>query len=99
MSIKKAYKITPAALNRRNIEKTSVKLAVSIFCESTRDALQFYASHQGHAEWKSTADFLSLIIKLWNVMNVKTSHKGEALTRLYNGSREIITRLEVGFPA
>ena len=54
-----------------------MKLAVSIFCESTRNVLQFYASHEGHAEWKSTADFLPLIIKLWNVVNVKTSHKGK----------------------
>ena len=72
MSLKKAHKLNP-----RNIKKTSVKLAVSIFCESTRNVLQFYASHEGHAEWKSTADFLPLIIKLWNVVNVKTSHKGK----------------------
>ena len=77
LSLKKAHKITPASLNPRNIEKTSVKLAVSIFCESTRDALQFYADHQDHPQWKTTADFISLVIKLWNVLNVKTSHKGK----------------------
>jgi len=76
MSLKKAHRLTPATLNPRNIEKTSVKLAVSVFSESTRDALKFYASHQGHSEWLSTAEFLSLVIKLWNVLNVKTSHKG-----------------------
>ena len=79
MSLKKAHRLTPAALNPRNIEKTSVKLAVSLFSESTRDrrdALQFYAN-QGHSEWLSTAEFLSLVIKLWNVLNVKTSHKGK----------------------
>jgi len=76
MSLKKAHRLTPAALNPRNIEKTSVKLAVSVFSESTRDALQFYAN-QGHSEWLSTAEFLSLVIKLWNVLNVKTSHKGK----------------------
>jgi len=77
MSLKKAHKLTPAALNPRSIEKTSVKLAVSVFCESTRDALQFYASHQAQPEWGSTAEFLSLVIKLWNILNVKTSHKGK----------------------
>jgi len=77
LSLKKAHKLGPATLNPRNIEKTSVKLAVSVFCESTRDALQFYASHQGRTEWQSTADFLSAVIKLWNVLNVKTSHKGK----------------------
>lgn len=77
MSLKKAHRLTPAALNPRNIEKTSVKLAVSVFSESTRDALQFYANHQGYSEWLSTAEFLSLVIKLCNVLNVKTSHKGK----------------------
>jgi len=77
LSLKKAHKITPASLNPRNIEKTSVKLAVSIFCESTRDALQFYSDHQGYPQWKTTADFISLVIKLWNILNVKTSHKGK----------------------
>ena len=77
MSLKKAHKITPASLNPRNIEKTSVKLAVSIFCESTRDALQFYANHHGHTQWNTTADSISFVIKLWNVLNVKTSHKGK----------------------
>ena len=77
MSLKKAHRLTPAALNPRSIEKTSVKLAVSVFCESTRDALQFYASHEDRPEWGSTAEFLSLVIKLWNILNVKTSHKGK----------------------
>jgi len=75
-SEKKAHRLTPATLNPRNIEKTSVKLAVSVFSESTRDALQFYANHQGHSACLSTAEILSLVIKLWNVLNVKTSHKG-----------------------
>ena len=41
------------------------------------NALQFYASHQARPEWGSTAEFLSLVIKLWNILNVKTSHKGK----------------------
>ena len=43
MSLKKAHKLNPSTLAPRSIEKTSVKLAMSVFCESTRDALQFYA--------------------------------------------------------
>ena len=38
-SLKKAHKLSPATLNPRSTEKTSVKLAMSVFCESTRDAL------------------------------------------------------------
>jgi hypothetical protein len=54
-----------------------VKLALSVFCESTRDALYFYAEHEGKTAWHGTADFISLIISLWNVMNVKTCSKGK----------------------
>ena len=77
MSLKKAHRLTPAALQPKSIEKTSVKLATSVFSESTRDALQFYASNENKQEWNGTADFISLIIKLWNVMNVKSRTKGK----------------------
>src|SRR6218665_1689874 len=48
-----------------------------IFSESTRDALRFYGAHDGKSSWNETADFLALIIKLWNIVNVKTSTKGK----------------------
>jgi len=70
-------RLTPAALQPKSIEKTSVKLATSVFSKSTRDALQFYASNENKQEWNGTADFISLIIKLWNVMNVKSRKKGK----------------------
>jgi len=77
MSLKKAHRLTPATLHPRSIEKTSVKLAVSVFCESTRDALQFYATHEDQSSWSATADFITLLLKLWNVPNVKTRTKGK----------------------
>lgn len=77
MSLKKAHKLNAACLYPKSIEKTSVKLATSVISESTRDALKYYSTHDANvASWSGTADFLSLIIKLWNVMNVKTSTKG-----------------------
>ena len=77
MSLKKAHRLSAASLNPKSIEKTSVKLATSVISESTRDALRYYALHDNKASWSGTADFLALIIKLWNVMNVKTSTKGK----------------------
>jgi hypothetical protein len=77
MSLKKAHKLRPAALHPKSIEKTSVKLAVSVFCESTRDALRFYSDHEGKNDWRGTADFVNLMVKLWNVLNVKTCCKGK----------------------
>jgi len=77
LPLKQAHKLTPAVLYPKNIEKTSVKLSIAVFCESTRDALNYYATHANKPEWSSTADFISLILKLWNVMNVKSSSKGK----------------------
>jgi len=77
MSLKKAHRLTPAALQPKSIEKTSVKLATSVFSESTRDALHFYAINENKSDWNGTADFISLVVKLWNVMNVKSRAKGK----------------------
>ena len=77
MSLKKAHMLRPAVLQPKSIEKTSVKLAVAVFCESTRDALRFYAEHEGKVHWTGTADFVNLVTKLWNVLNVKTCCKGK----------------------
>jgi len=45
--------------------------------KSTRDVLHFYAANDGKSSRASTADFLTLILKLWNVLNVKTRTKGK----------------------
>jgi len=44
----------------KNIEKTSVRLATSVFSESTRDALEFYANNEGKVEmvWNSGVHWL-----------------------------------------
>ena len=76
-ALKKAHKLTPSVLNPRSIEKTSVELATSLFSESTRDALRFYSIHNDEPEWNGTADFITVVLKLWNVMNVKSSVKGK----------------------
>jgi len=77
MSLRKAHRLTPATLAPKNIEKTSVRLAASVFSESTRDALEFYAKHEDKTQWMGTALFVRLIIKLWNLMNVKSRVKGK----------------------
>jgi len=60
MSLKKAHRLSPATLHPKSIEKTSVKLATSVFCESTRDALCYYAVNEGK-NWAGTADFITLM--------------------------------------
>ncbi|KAG1659406.1 THAP domain-containing protein 1 [Nymphon striatum] len=70
-----AHKLTTTCLNPISIEKTSVKLACAIFHESTRDALKFFTS-QMNKPWEGTHKFVSLILKLWNIINVKSTTKG-----------------------
>ena len=82
MSLKKAHRLTSATLAPKNMEKMSVRLAASVFTESTGDdALEFYAKfyaqHEAKTEWMGTALFIRLNIKLWNVMNVKSRVKGK----------------------
>lgn len=59
VTLKKAHCLKPCALQPKCIEKTSVKLAVSVFCESTRDALKFYSSNEGRTSWAGAADFIT----------------------------------------
>lgn len=70
MPLKKANKLSESVLNPKSIEKTSVELVISIFSESTHDASIFYAANEGKTEWTGTANFISLAIKQWNVMDV-----------------------------
>ena len=77
MALKKAYRLSPATLNTKSIEKTSVTLAASVFSESARDDLQFYSANEGQSSRAATAIFISLTLKLCNILNVKTGSKGK----------------------
>ena len=58
------------------IEKTNVKLADSLFHESTIEGLVYYSKH-GHPEFQSTASFLRIIRTWWNVCNVKSRYAAQ----------------------
>lgn len=75
MTLKKAYKLNPSVLQPKSIERTSVRLALNVFSESTRDALMYYSQHEDKL-WTETASFISYVIKLWNILNVKSPTKG-----------------------
>ena len=76
MSLRKAHKFSTSVLNPKSIERTSVKLSMAVFSESTLNALKFYAIHE-KKQWNQTADFIELIIKMWSVLNVKSTSKGK----------------------
>ncbi|KAG1654985.1 hypothetical protein GQR58_024759 [Nymphon striatum] len=63
--IKLGYKLTEKCLNPTSIEKSSVKLSMSVFNESTENALRFYSDHE-NKDWIGTATFISHFLKLWS---------------------------------
>lgn len=68
--LKMAYKLHASVLQPKSIEKTNVQLAVSVFHESTINALK-------HHQFIETASVLTLFLKLWNVLNVRTTTIGK----------------------
>jgi hypothetical protein len=74
--VKAAHKLTKATFNPTSIQKTSVKFAAAVFHESTQAALDLYSTSDEREDWKLTSKFIRLIVKVWNIINVKTPAKG-----------------------
>ena len=62
-------------MNPAAIEKCNVSLAVSVFHESTINALDQYSNQ--FPEFGTTASFLRIILSWWNRVNVKSRYIGE----------------------
>jgi hypothetical protein len=73
--IKQAHKITRKVLNPLPVERTNVSLADSFFHESTYCALESL-SDDANEDVIKTCNFLKLIRKWWNFVNVKTKGCG-----------------------
>ena len=74
--LKYAHKLNDKVLHPMPIEKTKVALADAFFHESTIDALDYF-SKNGHPEWKGTANFLRIIRRWWNIVNVKNKYAAQ----------------------
>lgn len=74
--LKLAPQLSKRHLYPSNLDKLSAKPALSVINEKTVNALNFYSDHIG-VNWKSTALFLSKVLKVWNIMNVKTPSVGK----------------------
>ena len=76
-----AYQLNDKCLNPQAIEKSKVSLAMGIFSESTRNAMQCnamrYYVDNGYPYWQETLNFLDLIAKWWSILNVKPPSKGK----------------------
>ena len=77
--VKIATKLNKSTFNPKNIQRTSVKLALSVFHETTEIGLKFY----NNPEWQGTIIFLQKIIKFWKILNVKSPNIGQNNRDLY----------------
>lgn len=66
-----AHKLALTVLNPKSTEKTSMKFASSIFHESTIAGLRNFGK-------TGTVQFLELVLRAWNIMNVRTPFVGQA---------------------
>ena len=69
--LRKAYKLSDKVLAPTTIEKTNVMLADSIFHESTINGLRHYGKKEEYKSFLQTAEFLSIIRKWFDTLNVK----------------------------
>jgi len=67
--VKFAHKLTDKVLAPQPIERSSVKLADAFFHDSTINGLE---QCDDEGKWVETANFLKLIRRFWNCVNVQT---------------------------
>ena len=73
--IRMAHKLNKIVLDPTNIQRSSAKLALAVFHESTVSALEYFVYIQGKP-WEDTLNFVKLITNLWKILNVKSSNIG-----------------------
>ena len=78
MAVRMAHKLTKTVLAPTNIQRTSAKMAFSLFCDSTVAAVKYY-SDNNYPEWKDTHSFLSYISNLIKMINIRSKTVGKAL--------------------
>jgi hypothetical protein len=84
--MRKAFRLNHQTLYPSNFDRQKVVLALNVFHESTYAALHFY-------EFKKTAEFISIIWKLWSIVNTRSCLAGKFKRNMYG---EPFTALDDG---
>jgi hypothetical protein len=75
-SLRMAHKLVKMVFNPTNIQRTSAKLTMALFHDSTVAALAYPAAEK-YPEWRNTHAFLAYINNFIRIINVKTSTVGK----------------------
>ena len=77
LTIKQAYRLSWEILHQHSIERQNVKLALHIFNETNVAAFKCLGPDcEKLSNWNGTSLFIDIILKLWNMLNVKSVSKG-----------------------
>lgn len=87
--LKYGYGLTLKALYPSSIERQNVKLALQIFNLNIVEALRTFGRKHSLENWESVANYIDIICKWWDIVNVKTLLKGQ---RLRNRYQEPVTK-------
>lgn len=77
--VKVSYGLTYKSLNPTNQERQNVRLALKIFSSFVSSALRLKGTELKLTLPEETAGFIDLILRWWNIVNVKTPQKGKRL--------------------
>ena len=72
---KQAHRLTAKACWPSMLERQNVNLSLKIFDTSTLAALSIYNSKRTDSDSRRTCEFLHIIINVWKIFNVNTTHK------------------------
>ena len=76
--IKQGNRLNYKCLHPHSIERQNMKLALRVFCDTTVASLRtFGPSQEQLPNGEGTQVFIEIILKFWNIVNVKTPFKGK----------------------
>ncbi|KAF2903423.1 hypothetical protein ILUMI_02763 [Ignelater luminosus] len=81
--LKYGFNLSLKTLYPSNLERQNVRLAVNIFNSSISIALKELGPRKHFKNWEGTANFIEIISRWWDIVNVKTPLKGQRLRNVF----------------
>ncbi|KAF2885617.1 hypothetical protein ILUMI_20559 [Ignelater luminosus] len=81
--LKNGFNLSLKTLCPSNLERQNVRLAVNIFNSSISIALKELGPRKHFKNWEGTANFIEIISRWWDIVNVKTPLKGQRLRNVF----------------
>lgn len=74
--LRMAHKLNKIVISPTSIQRSSAKLSMAVFHDSTASALKYYVEN-GHPEFLGTLYFVKMIIELIKIVNIKSCFVGK----------------------